>query len=273
MDFVRFDEPSADPQAILEALRTSPFRSPVRLVMLEGVEEADEKSVPWLPGYVARPNPKACLVLCAERVEQKMRTALQQAAGLVQILWCQSLKGRELRDWISNQAHLTGKTIESEAVNLLITRLGMELQTLALAVESLSLLVGPNPVITAAEVEALITPSVRETAFDILDEAAAGRPNRAMEILHQALVQGRLTVEQLMGALGWYYRMVWKAKEGSASGWISPDRQAALMKLSRWPESKLIVALEEVLQADASLKLGCPAPELLADQLLLKLSG
>ena len=274
MDLVRWPEPPQEPQVILEAVRTCAFGSPYRLVVVDGLSELSLKTAPWLPAYLNHPNPKACLSLCAQRLEPDIRPLFsKKKPGLIQIRWCHPLKGKELEAWILDQAKAAGAVIEPEAARLLVTRVGSELQSLALAVESLSLLVGESSRITAKDVEALIAPSVRETAFDILDHAAAGRLSMALETLRQALTQGRLTVEQLMGALGWYYRMVWKSQKGLASGfWISPNRQAALSRLMRWPEPKLREAFDQVLEADAALKLGHPAPELLADQLLLELS-
>lgn len=183
------------------------------------------------------------------------------------------MKGGSLKDWILDQAQRAGKKIEPEAAVLLMTRAGSNLQSLELAIESLTLFAGDSPRIARAHVEALMAPSMRETAFDILDTAASGRPEMALEQLRQALAQGHLTVEQLMGALGWYYRMVWKAKQREMFETWSPTRRAALARLTRWPEGKLQKVFDKVLEADASLKLSHPAPELLADQLLLVLAG
>lgn len=247
---------------------TLPFGSPRRVVVVEGIPQIDSQTLPWLAEYRRHPNPKACLALCAERVDR-----IGDGVGSVPIVWCQPLKAGALRDWILQESQALGKSMEPPAADRLITRVGSELESLALAVEGLSLLVGQAPKITVKDVEALIAPSVRETAFDLLDTAAAGRPEAAIAALRQALEQGHLTLEIWMGALGWYYRMAWKARNGLDSPWNSPKRQAALNRLSRWPLPRLQRALEEVLQADAGLKLGNPAPELLADQLLLRLAS
>ena len=275
MDLVRIDNPADESEAILGAARTAPFGSARRLVIVEGFNQISESAVPWLPAYLACPNEKACLVLCSDRAEREMKLfSAYQKEGTVQVVLCQPLKGSQLKEWISNQGRLLGKGIDPDAVTLLVTRLGEGLQTLSLAVESLSLLVGDRPKISAADVEALIAPSVRETAFDILDLAAAGRLEAALGQFRQALTSNQLSVEQFMGALGWYYRMVWKTRRGEAvASWNSPNRQTALTRLIRWPISKLRRALEEVLEADAGLKQGYPAPELRATQLLLKLGS
>ncbi len=274
-DFVRFPEPPASPQGILEAIGVLPFGSAYRLVVVEGFDELSEKMVPWLAGYLARPNPRTCLALCAERLERGSSFLSElQRTGALKILPCEPLKAIALKGWMRDQAKALGKGIEPEAADLLATRLGSELGPLEQALESLGLLADSRPKITRSDVEALIAPSVRETAFDILDKAAAGRIEEALATLRQALLQGRLTVEQVMGALGWYYRMAWKSRtEGGSGSWINPCRQAALARLRRWPTSKLQQALEDLLQADTDLKLGHPAPDLLADRQILRLGA
>ena len=245
-DGILFQELPGDERILLEILRTAPFGSPRRLLILDGLEEVTVKVLPWLPAYLSQPNPQALLALCADRLEEGL-----SRFPSTQVIPCQPLKSRELGLWIAAQARGLGKEIEPKAIQKLVDRIGTELQALSLALEGLFLCVGSRGEITAADVETLIAPSVRETCFDILDLAAAGRPDRAIEQLRHAIAQGRLTVEQLMGALGWHYRDRWR----------------------RGPHPSLGSALEEVLAADASLKLGHPAPELLADQLLLKLAN
>ncbi len=298
MDKVVYSEPPEDPRVILEALRTLPFGSAIRLVVVGGLTEAGEGALPWLAEILSHPAAKSCLLLCAERLEREL-------AGRAQIVWCQPLKGKELERWVLEQAgsqtpragtdphadapmtweHAAGsKTaragIEPEAAALLIRRVGNQLQSLDQALESVSLLAGPSTRVTQAHVEALIVPSIRETAFELLDNVAAGRPEVGLTQMKAAVQQGRLTVEQWMGALGWYYRFAWKSRQGEGGSlrqaqgrlsWISPGRQAALNRLSRWSEGRLQTAMEEVLEAEVALKSGHPAPELLADQLLLKL--
>ncbi len=275
MDGVRFSELPIDGRLVLEALKTVPFGSPGPLVILEGFDPLEPEDLPWLGEYLKSPNPTSGFILCTDQLGKEMeRFFAGQPAGLIERILCQPLKGRQLIEWLVAQARTVGKVATPETLNLLVGRVGGNLESLSHALETLSLLAGSNREITPAQVEALIQPSIRETAFDILDSAAAGEPQKAIGLLRQALVQGTLTIEQFMGALGWYYRMVWKTKKDSGQerfSWSSPRRQAALQRLRRWPDSKLEKALEDVLEADAGLKRSSPAPEALADQLLLRL--
>ena len=165
--------------------------------------------------------------------------------------------------------------MDSDAADLLLVRVGSELETLARAVETLTLYVGEEGRISKAHVELLVSPSARETAFDILDRAAAGYPEEAIALLRQALSQGKLTLEHhFLGALGWYTRLAWKTREDPVPhGWGSSLRVEAMRRLLDWPAGKLQEVLEEVLEAEVQVKRGHPVPELLADELLLKLGS
>lgn len=277
MDGVFFSEPPEEAQPILEALRTSPFGSKRRLVVVDRLDSLEPEHLSWIEEYLKVPPPRASLVLCVDELDRSSQSFFaQQSAGLVEKIACQPLKGERLSSWLIQQAQAIGKKLTPDALGLLTARVGTNLESLDLALETLALLAGSTPQITLAHVEALIQPSIRETAFDILDSAAAGEPEKAMGLLRQALVQGTLSIEQFMGALGWYYRMAWKAKKAPGSAgfsWSSPARQTALKRLKCWPDSKLEKAFEDVLEADAGLKLSHPAPEALADQLLLCLGS
>lgn len=243
-DFVRFSDPDTEPQAILGAVQTAPFGSPLRLVVVDGLEEITPDSAPWLNDYLTQPNPRSCVVLCADRGG----AALQRSAQ-VQILGCLPLKGPPLESWISERCRKKGKLIDARAVPELIRRIGSGLQGLDLALDSLVLKAGAAAGISQADVQALIPPSLHQTAFEILDLASAGRTGQAMQALREAMALGRMNMDQFFGALGWYLRH----------------------RLQGWPASRFQAALEDLLRADTRIKQGHPSPEWLADQLLLKL--
>lgn len=247
-DFVRYAEPPEEAEVVLGALRTPPFGSPRRLVVIDGIEELTSETAPWLLSYLDQPSPTACMLLCADRVAPGF---LPKKGTLLQIKDCRPLKGIALEEWAAARAKEIGKTIDRPAAALLVRRIGENLQGLALALEELALLAGDSPRIGEAQVRAIIPPSVQETAFDILETAVAGRKAQAMESLRQATATGRLSLDQFFGAVGWYYRMAGKNR--------------------RIPRQTLEKSLKEVLQADVRFKQGHPDPEMLAERLLLDL--
>lgn len=251
-DFVRFPDPPTESSVILEALGTAPFGSTCRLVVVDGLDEISAESVPWLSAHLERSGETGCAVLCGDKAAPGF-PAVRGTGGRVERVSCQPLRGRELEEWIRARARELGKTVEPAAGQRLIHCMGGNLQALDRAIESLALFVAEAPKITEQQVRLLIPPSVRESAFDILDSAAAGRPAEAIRALQQAVGQGELTLDQFFGALGWYYRMAWKNR--------------------RMPKRKVAEALEDLLKSDVRLKQGDPDPELLASRLLLNLSG
>lgn len=248
-DFIRFSEPPEDAQPLLEQLRTAPLGSPFRLIVVDGFDRLDPDSAPWLQEALERPPARAQMVLCADECGGIPRSER------IQVRACAPLKGRALEEWLQERAKEAGLAggLDPRAAPLLVARVGTELQSLAVAVEELALLAGAAGRVTEQEVRALIPPSLRETCFEILDAAAAGQVGRAQQALREALAQGRIGMDPFLGALGWHYRMGWRNR--------------------RWPRARIRAALEEILQADLSIKLGHPAPEILADQLLLRIGS
>ncbi len=273
-DFVRFSELPDETSPLKEAVQTAPFGSPIRLVVVDRIEALTAETIPWLAAYLANPHPKSCLMLCVDKAEAGAIPAELARSGRTQVILCTPLKGRELEQWVIQRAEETGKPIEPRAAALMIARVGSSLQALSLAIENLNLLASGRPLITVQDLESQIGPSLQETAFDILDSAAAGEPARAAEALRQAIEIGKLPMDQFMGALGWYYRMLWNVRTGKETmGWASPRRKAALARTRQWSKEKLQRNMAQLLQADLRFKQGHPHPELLADQLLLQLSG
>ena len=241
-DFVRFSDPEPEPRAILEAARTAPLGSPRRLVLVDGLDELTADSVPWLKDLLDSPNPKSCVVLCADR------SKLPRSAQL-QVIPCLSLQGTALEDWVIQRCRRKGKPIEGAAAAELVRRLGSGLQGLDLALDSLILMAGSSPSVTRPTVELLVAPSLQQTAFDIIDAAIAGRTDAAMQSLREAMALNRMGMDQFLGAVGWALRH----------------------RMQRWPAQRLQETLEELLRTDARIKQGHPSPEWLADKLLLKL--
>ena len=242
-DFVRLLGSDANPQAILEAARTAPFGSPRRLLLVDGLEELTLASAPWLKEILASPNPRCCVAVCADRCGDFPRS------DRVQMIACQPLKGRAAEEWVSRRCLKKGKRMEPRAAAELVQRLGSGLQGLDRALDSLVLMAGESPDVRAADVQALIPPSLQQTAFEILDAGSSGGTARAVLALREAMALGRINMDQFMGALGWYLRH----------------------RLRNWPNPRFQRMLEELVQTDARLKQGHPSPEWLADRLLLKL--
>lgn len=282
VDFLRLAEPPEDSAGIVEAAGTAPFGSKKRLIVLEGFDELQEEDLPWLEEVLRCPG---CLVLTAQKVSPSLQKKLLslQEKGRVKMVLCQPLKGFELSQWVGEEAKRIGLEITSQAQQLLIARVGSNLQALEGSLESLFLLAGlpaegsvagRGAKVTPLHVESLIAPTVKETAFDILDSAAAGKPEVAVGLLNQALSQGKLTLEQFFAALGWYYRMLFKAKVNPASsGWMNPSRQAAVSRAQRWPLSRFEAALNQVLEVEVGVKLSRPALHGTADWLILRLGS
>jgi len=277
VDGVRLSPPLDDNAPILESLQTQPFGSPYRLVIVEGLKEVGEKTLPWLLAYLEHPNEKGMLLVCADRFERGFEKKLSKFARRVRIERTVRLRGQALKEWIVREASAKGKQLDSDALEQLMRRAGEDLGLLQKAIDAVDLLVGSRSNVTAEEINAIVAPSVQETAFDILDSAGSGDQKRAVEILRQSLAQNRIGIDMFFGAAGWYYRMAYKEScapaSPAAAGYRSAARAAALRRLTKWSPQQFEGAVQELLDLDVSMKQGHPDPELLAHQLLLRLSS
>src|SRR4051812_26559405 len=63
----------AGPGRILTASRTLPMMARRRLVIVRDADALDAKQLDQLASYVAEPSPETCLVLVAEKVDQRLK--------------------------------------------------------------------------------------------------------------------------------------------------------------------------------------------------------
>ena len=275
-DFLCLDGPASGARMIVDSVRTAPLGSPRRLVVAEGWEEIGPDSEPWVAKYLADPALKGCLVLCAERVGRSRSAPIppqwRNGNPPPKTIWCLPLKGAALEEWIVRRAQEQESRLADGTTALLVRRVGTDLQGLDAALEMLRLFSDPAGPIRPSDVEELIPPSYRETAFDLLDLAGSGRLGPALQSLRRALADGTLQTEQFIGALSWYYRMAWNSRRGAGSeGWRSPQRRSALDRIGRWPQERMSGAMEEVLRAAMEIRRGHPSPGLLTDRLLIQM--
>lgn len=288
-DFLSFLPPEGEPgswaewhRAVQEALATLPFGSKRRVVVVGPWKQVGPKQMPWLADYVKHPNPKSCLVVFLERFEGDESEEIPsdwKREKEVELKWCRVPAPYA---WVLERARAFGKKISPKAIQMILDRVGKDPHALALVVEQLALLGGKEEdEILPDHVQALFPASWHSVAFEIIDRAGAGELAHALEALHQGLHTRQIIADQFIGACGWYARMVWQRSANAPDGLpyrsradfsSSPLRRKALLRLSRRSPEKIQNLLDEILKADVALKTGHPAPELLADRLLIRFS-
>lgn len=128
-----------NPQALLDALNTMPFLSPVRLVVVKDADGMPKAVQEALTGYAGQPTETTVLVLIAKKLAASSRLYKAFAKhNAKSILDCSSKKQSELPPLIKNMARSEGVDISTAATNLLLELVGNSTVSLSTEIKKLA---------------------------------------------------------------------------------------------------------------------------------------
>ena len=270
----------ANPRAVLTACRTLPVMAPQRLVIVSGL--ADRRAAEFietlLPEYLEQPAETTCLVLCAEKVDRRLRW-VKRVAAIGKVISCNGPdRPAGVRDWIEARIRSLGKRPGRGCSAALFELVGADLDRLAFEVEKLCLFVGEAEDVSADDV-AEVTAALRPLAVYELTDAIGGRrlPD-ALRVLSRLDSQGDAPLRTL-GALANHFRRLLRAHDCTPMTAKSLQQQLSLhpftaRKLAEQAQSfdplRLRRCLAAVRRTDEALKGAVPlAPSLAIEQLVV----
>jgi DNA polymerase-3 subunit delta len=190
--------------AVHDELKTLPFLSQRRLVVIEGADPFVTRERARLEKYVAAPAASGVLVLDVATWPSTTRLAkmLPDAATLD----CKSLATQRLPQWCrawSTARH--GKDMAPAAAQLLVDLVGAHMGQLDQELAKLALYVGTAARVEAADVDTLVGNSRAENTFKIFELIGAGQSGEALRLLDRLFEQGE-DAFRLLGAFSYSLR-------------------------------------------------------------------
>jgi DNA polymerase III subunit delta len=285
---------AADPQTEVEQMEAAGYQSGRlavatspslfgggKVVLLEGVDQANDALVIDLTAYLKSPAEDACVVI-RHSGGPRARPLLEAARriGAPEVA-CQPLtRDDEKVDFAADEFRRAGRRITAVAVRALVDAVGNDLRELAAACSQLVADVDADR-IGVDSVEKYFGGRVEVTGFRVADAAVAGRAEEALVLLRHALATGADPVP-LVAAVAMKVRGLAKvsvavrgrsadlAKELGMAPW-QIDR--ARRELNGWSESGLATAVVALAEADAAVKGGGRDPVYAVERLVLTVAG
>jgi DNA polymerase III subunit delta len=214
---VRFEGKSADLISILDELRTVPFLSSHRVVVVDEADKFVSENRDRLEEYLGSPSPTGILVLVLDTWRKNTRLA-KQVDQIGQVLSAEPMKGQQIAQWVLVQARQWGKDMAPGAVDELVSLVGTETGRLANELEKLVLYVGSRRQIMPEDVSALSGQTSQENVFLITDLMAEGKTAEVIGVLNRILEADRSAEFSLVGVLTFSLRRLLKAKSLLESG-------------------------------------------------------
>ncbi len=252
-------------QEILACVQEVPFLATHQVVLLKWADKLPAREGERLVPYFSSPSDSTTLIVSAAKLDGRMKwvQALKKQALAVD---CAPLRENQPVGWIRQEAARLSLRLDPEAAGLLKDVVGDGLYRVRRELEKLALYVPRGETVNAQDVLAVQGMDPGASVFDLAGTIVQADYFRALNVLEKNLETGQAPL-QILGALLWQYRRLWKAKDGLSRGvgesvvgkslGIPPFRQRAFFAgINRIPPSHFPEAFALFAQTDRSLKGG-----------------
>lgn len=278
----------ADPAAVsisdvLDELRTLPFLTNRRVVVLKNADSFVSQNREALEKYFDEPCATGVLVLTVGNWDSRTRLAkkLPKIGTLIEI---RAPKREELPSRLIQYAHdAHDKRLGRAAAALLVEINGDELPQLYSEVDKLALYTEKEKTISESHVEALIGHNRVFDAFEVIDAVTDGNVGQAVTRLRNMFSDDKSAEYTVVGAFAYHLRQLFSAKALLDKGvrpfdiykrvriWHRKEQllaQAKRMKLER-----IASCLEQLGQIDYAIKTGRTTARVAMEQMVLQLAS
>jgi DNA polymerase-3 subunit delta len=195
--------------AVHDELRTAPFLSAGRLVIVDNADPFVTKYRANLEKYVAEPATTGSLVLDVKTWPSNTRLAklIDESATLV----CKAPAAYRLPDWCVKRAEAQhGKQLTASAARMLVDLVGSDMGQLDQEIDKLAIYVGSAAKIADDDVDRLVGCSRDENTWKIFDAIGAGQIAQALALLDRLFDQGEEPI-RMLGAFSMQLRRLAQA--------------------------------------------------------------
>jgi len=277
------DGNDAEISSVLDELRTAPFLTSKRVVVVRGADEFVSKSREILEKYFEKPSSTGVLVLTMSNWDSRTRLAkrLPKVGKLIAIA---EPKRGQLPQHLIQYASATHKVrLARDAAGLLVELAGEELPQLHNEVDKLVLFARGEKMIRVEHVEALIGHHRIYGAFEVIDAVIAGNARQAVQRLRNMFEEDRSAEYTVVGAFAFHVRRMFNAKAMLEKGtnaelvakrlriWGNKERFFAQLRSVSLPQ--IGVFLQELAHIDYAVKTGQTQAPVAIEQLVLRLAG
>jgi len=199
IDILTFDLDEVPVQHVIEEADTIPFFTDRKLIVaknasfLKATEKGKEKiehDLKAFESWVQHPSETAITVFIApyEKLDERKKvTKLMKEKSL--LLEAKPLDGNDLVVWVKSTVALEQKTMTNDAIARLIETVGQDLVQLQSEIHKMATYVGTTPEITKDDVELLMSRTLEQDAFQLLNAYLRGDTTTALMVYHDLLRQ------------------------------------------------------------------------------------
>jgi DNA polymerase-3 subunit delta len=275
------DAASVSASEVLDELRTVPFLTDKRVVVIKGADDFVSENRQILEKYFDNPSPTGVLVLTVSSwlPQTKLAKRLSAVGKLINVTQPKPSQLPQRVCQYANDAH--NKKLSNDAAVLLVELAGDDLGRLYSEVDKLATFVDKEKVITANHVELLIGHNRLFNAFAVIDAIMAGEVARAVERLRTMFAEDKSSEYTVVGAFAFHFRRMFNTKVLLEKG-VTPSEIVERLRIRSNKESffahvrKLSLKqigryLQKLGEIDHAIKTGQTKAQVAMEQLVLGL--
>ena len=276
--------------AIEEAL-TLPFMGTNRIVIvkdpqfLTGKDQSKvEHDIKAFENYIANPVMETSFIVVApyEKLDERKKI-VKLLKKHAEVLEATPMNEQDLGKWIAARVKVYDVEIAHEAKEKLMHLLGNSLMMIAGEIEKLALFAGPGGFIDEETVVKLVSKTVEQDVFSLVDHVVHRRKTEALQVFYDLLKQKEEPIK-ILALLARQFRIIYQVSELSKRGY-SQQKIAGILKLhpyvvklanqkgNLFSEKQLLLFIDELAEADFNIKTGKVDKQLALELFILKVLG
>lgn len=266
---------------VLDELRTLPFLTSKRVVLIKDAEPFVSACADALETYLDKPSPTGVLVLTQTSWDKRKRLhkKLQGTGGLIEV---GKLYSSQLPAYVTSYAQQNHAIrLDGQTSRFLVELVGDDPGRLCREMDKLVMYVAPRKTVSVNDIESLIGHNRMFNAFDVIDSIISGRTGAAISRIRNMFQADKNAEFTVVGAFGYHFRRLFRAK-GMISKGLSPQQAALkigvrykqnefLQQLNRLSLDQLGWVLSELGRIDFGMKTGQTSASIAIERLVLKL--
>lgn len=178
-----FDAQTHGPSVILNSVRTLPFGTPKKLVIVQNAHTFKAEQVEKFGSYFSGPSKHACLVFTAEKMifKGKLLTALKKSGKAEKFENPKSYQS--IKPYITEAFKNQGRRISADALQFMNDNIGNDLSVIRSEVEKIVLFCGSKKSVDLKDVEGVLSAGSRNDIFNLVEAVGNGDIQKSVLLL------------------------------------------------------------------------------------------
>lgn len=214
-------------EVAIEDAETFPFMGEKKLIILqnpvfltsEKTKEKVEHNINKLEEFLKDPPSYSIIVFSApyEKLDERKKITKELKRNSVSAE-AKKMMDLELRNWIKDRVNSNNVEMDDQAIERMVAIAGSNLFVLTNEIDKMSLFVGTGNRIDLKTVEMLVSKTLEQNIFELVDKVVHRKTEEALRIYYDLLKQNEEPIK-ILALLAGQFRLIYQVKELARKGY------------------------------------------------------